>query len=693
MTAAPRVPARHATLVVARVLLVVFALAGGAWAHGGIIIIPTDPKPPDHKGGVAPPSDAGRLNGPLGNNGATPGPGPGSGASGIRGAETNAGRSARGTSGRVAGAVSGRERATFVLDEGSWERWWEVNRDGYLNLREQLAHRRTSGSVGALTGRGRRLDRRPAHGADRATIDAVIIPRLVDLLQTSGERDVLDSAALAAARSARENMQARVLHGLLPLLEHDELTVQRSVTLALGALGSDEGRASLRALLRDDSEGRALTGGEVPTETRAFAALALGLIGRPVDARLLVQVVDRSPDSQREVKATCVVALGLLGASEDVADGVQGHLVGLLLDPRLDPMVRGHVPTALARTGDRDVLPELLAAFHDRDAAYQVRRSSAIAFGRLATPADTDVVETLLDVVAAARDVHLRHFALIALGEIAGREPPAEMVADPGAAPDPWSVSDGPEVSEVTLTVSPRMVAETRDRIERRLALEVQGRGKSREQRSWGALAAALYGRALPARQPVVRQLLRQAYVDESDPRAKGAVAIALGLLGDEDVADVLLTDFHEVKDHRFRGHAAVALGMLDHVPVADELLPLFEDASTHPELQVEAAVALGMLGGTRQLEVLIDGLRDSRSLGVTAGLTRALGLVGDSAAVEPLLLLSGDGTRPALSRGFACVALGLLGARSELPFQSAVLAHEDYLSECVALAELRSIL
>jgi len=606
-----------------------------AWAHGGAYSNPAGP-------GLSSPGGA-RAGSSSGATATRAPTAPGSG----RGATTGA-------------------SIDFIPDEGSWERWWIANRDGYLRLRDALGQRTLSGSsASALTGRGRHVTAPAGHGADRATVDQVIVPALIALLATSDEPDVLDSAVLAAARSAGSDRSAEVLAAIRPLLGHADLSVQSAATLALGVLGDDGARDALRAQLRDDSAGRAVAGGAVPTRTRAFAAFALGLIGRPVDALLLAQIVERSPDSEREVKAACILALGLLGEQDAVANAVQATLLLQLADRRLDPMVRGHVPTALARTGDPALLPELLAAFRERDASQDERRSEALAFGRLATPSDAAVVEALLDALDDGGDGHLRHFAIIALGEIGARDASAP-------APDE---------------------AKLRERILDRLLDETHGKGRSREQRSWGALGAALYARGQPAAQPRVVEHLRDAYADESDPYFKGAMAIALGLVGDGTSGEALLSDLHEVQDHRFRRHAAVALGMLRHEAATDALRALLVDANTHPELRVECAMALGLLGSTSSLDLFVRALEESRSLGETAGIAQALGLIGDTQVVAPLLQLANDPQRPALSRAFACVALGLLGERGLLPFQAALLAHENYLSECEALQELMSIL
>ena len=646
-------------------------------AHGGGHVPPPSGPgfgPSDAGGGIMAPAGPGAGSGRAG---ATSGRG---GAAGIGPAVTGATtgvRTARGGSDRRTGASTGSAEYRLVIT--SWEFWWVANRNAYLGLREQLGRRLvTSGSVGALTGRGRQVTGGSAHGADRATVDGVVVPALLDILATSDERDMLDSAALAAARSVSEYGSASVRDALLPLLGHRDQTVQSAATLSLGVLGDAEARPALRALLRDDSDGRALAGGNVPTLTRSFAAFSLGLIGKAVDARLLAQIIERSPDSEREVKAACLMSLGLLGANGSVTAPVHDRLLQLLEDERLDPMVRGHVPTALARTGDRQLLPALLAAYRDRDAPHTVLRSVTFAFGRLATPADVDVVQALLDRLDDGGELHVRQLALIALGEI-------------GARPVAIPAGDDPE-SAAAVAAATEDAAEARERLLRALLHRVDGKGQSAN-RAWGALGAALCARGHgPARARVVEHL-RAAYEDENEPSTKSAIAIALGLVDDRPSAPALLADLQERRDQRFRGHAGVALGMLRHEEATESLRNLLLQPGSRTDLRVECAIGLGLLGDMSSLELLSEALVESQTLGAVGGLAQAVGLVGTTTAVAPLLDLARDGSRPALARGFACVALGLLGARRDLSFQAELLAHEDYASESEALQKLMALL
>ncbi len=675
--------ARRRILVCGGSLLACLLLVAAA-PHGGQV---APPAPPPQGPGVPSPVGGGILGGgtgvgtgvrqgPTGLSGNTGSGGPttaGSGASrmgrpanGANTGTTSKGAGVRG-SGRSAATTSGAATAgaSRAIDAGSWEFWWYFNRERFLSLRSRLVDRSTiSGSVGALTGRGRRSRTTATYRPDIASVDGQIVPVLLELLATNEEQDILDSSVLAAARSCRGATRDAVLEALVPHLGSRHLSVQSATALAFGAMDHDGVRAILRSLARDDSTGRDLAGGgPVPDLTRSFAALSLGMAGRASDALVLADLVRRLPDRERELKLCSIIALGLLGADDAVGTGVQATLLDLLRDKRLDPGIRCHVPTALARADDHGLVPELVDAFTDRDADRRVQQSVAIALGRLARLDDGRAVDALLDAVTDARDVHVRHFALVALGEI-------------GARP-----SEGRGADLRLLRVLDALLRET------------DGKGGSRIDRSWGALGAALLARGRPETQPRVLDHLRAAYVAEADPAFKGAFAVALGLLEDRASALEVAADFDAVRDLGFRGHAAVALGLLGHEEAATELRDLCTDNATPSPLRVEAALGLGLLADRGAVPLLVRELRTDPPLSVTAGLARALGLIGDDGAVRPLVELAVDDSRTAGSRAFACVALGLLGARRTLPFQQEVLAHENFVSDSVVLAELRDIL
>lgn len=571
------------------------------------------------------------------------------------------GSAASSRSGAFSGdAGSGADQSATSALEG-WEPWWQQNKDRFLDLRGRLlVNNSVSGSPGLLTGRGRKSSWRRSRRADAEMVESLIVPALLDVIAQSDDRDILDSAALALARCAPAHQAGDVLDATIPLLAHSELTVQSSAALSLGVLGSAEAAKLLLSLARDDSTGRsAVGGGAVPRQVRAHAAFALGLVADPRSVYLLLDLITRLPNNERDVRASALAGLAMLPENHSQLDVIQTVLIEMLSDRRLDPMVASFVPTTLAKLGRRDALPALLRSFDDRDTPLEVRRSIALAIGRMGTLQDAMPVKALVDEVSRGRDRLTRHFSLMSLAQMGSRDSWSELHSD----------------------------------LARLLSDELAGDGKSMEHRSWAALAAALLGRNHPDAQPLLLDRLRVAYANERAPSYKGAFAMALGLLKDTRSAEAIHEDFRDIKDSSFRSHAAVALGFLDAIDTTDELRKLCLDRSTPDTLRLASATALGLLGDSTAVPILVSALKDTSSLSVQSALAKAVGLIGDRSAVEPLLELAGNDKQPALSRAFACVAIGLLAERTSLPFNEPLKADGNYLVSVDSIQELLVIL
>ncbi len=567
----------------------------------------------------------------------------------------------RGVTGRGASsATTGPESAAGPALDG-WEPWWDQNKDRFLDLRGRLLSTHSvSGSSGLLTGRGRKSHWRTSRRAGPEMVDRVIVPSLLGIIEANSDRDILDSAVLALARSAPEHRAGEVLDAIIPLLAHRELSVQSSAALSLGVLQSKEATSLLLSLAADDSTGRkSIGGGPVPRQVRAHAAFALGLVADPRSVHRLLQLITRLPDSERDVKASAVAGLGMLPTDHSQLDVVQTVLVELLGEKRLDPMVASYIPTTLAKLQLRTAIPALLRRFDDPDTDRMVRHSIVLALGRTATMKDFLAVKALVDEVTRGRDRLTRHFALMSLAQM--------------GTTGVWS-DDHAELAQL-------------------FGREVSGQGKSQEHRSWAALAAALLGRAHPQAQPMLLERLRDAYENENAPSYKGAFALALGLLRDTRSTDLIHADFRDVSDTSFRSHAATALGFLDAIGSSDELRQLCLGRATPDDLRLASATALGLLGDREAVPVLVEALRDTGSLSVRSALAKAVGLIGDRSAVEPLLAVASDTDVAPLSRAFACVAVGLLAERSSLPFNEPLKADGNYVVPVDSIQELLAIL
>lgn len=623
-----------------------------------------------HGGGYKGPSDGTTSGGPsaAGLSSATGGGSTGSGAGAPTGLGTTASSggvsrsSTRGSSGRNTGSAAAAADTSAYL---GWEFWWENNRDGYLDLKQrmqQVGH--TPGSPGALTARGRPSQSLASTRPSAEWVEQQLIPGLLAVAGSADDRDILDSAVLALARSAPLSARGPVTVALKSLLAHRELSVQAAAALALGVLRDPAAVPLLVHLMRDDSLGRqAVGGGKVPQLVSAFAALALGLIGDPVAVRSLMEAVSSLPDSDRELKICAVAALGLLPAHDPLAATAEAFLVEALADTQLDPVVASYVPTTLGKLGGRSALEPMLKLLGAKDTSNPVLQSVAIGIGRLATLDDRSALTALHAYVDNGRDQQTRHFALMSLAQI-------------GAAGG-------------TGKAAPELPADVAARLRR----EISGHGSSRTQRGWAALAAAVLGRAHPDLQPALVEVLRDAHSQEHDPSFRGAFALALAMLGDRQSAGAIHQDLLNARQDDLRGHAAEALGLLRHEDAIASLRALCTDAGMPEVVRLKAATGLGLLGDRQAVPLIVAAMAEARSLSALSSQARALGLIGDETAGAVLLSLAGDGSRAPLPRAFAVVALGLLGERDRLPFNAALRADNNYYAPVPAIEEALRIL
>lgn len=644
------------TAIAASLLLLL--IAAPAYAHGGQYKGPSDAGGPSSAGGgnSAPPTN------PAG--AAAPGPGAPSSGGAVSGAGTGGGAQ-RGQSKR--GSVTGGGQMDFGVGYEIWEFWWENNKDQYLNLKNRLVKVTSqSGSSGHLTGRGRRTDARKSRRPSDQMIASEVVPALTQLLSSSDNRDIIDSAILALGRSARSESAEEVVATAVPLLGHNELSVQTSAALALGVLGSPKALPVLNDLLAGTAKGRQLVGGgDIPWLVRAFAALSLGLINDPSSVATLIDVIENTPDSERDVKVCSIVALGLMDNSESSA--AYSFLIELLMDRKLDAIIKSYVPTSLAKLGLPDnakagAIPMLVEEFKSRDTNNYVRQSIAIALGLMGSIDQEDVMEVLTDYIAEGRDMQTRHFCFISLAQI-GRADSDQLAHQP--VHDDLRDLFGKEISSPS----------------------------SKANRSWAAIAAALYAQQITSAQPVLIERISKAYGKEKDPSFKAAYALSLGLLNVSSEADRIYDDFVESHDYDFKGYAAVALGFMNYTDAAENLRGICRNKTITPTFRLQVATGLGLMGDTQAVHVLIETLQNAQTLGVSSAVAKALGLIGDQEAITPLKTIAADSEKQIITRAFAAVALGIVSEKTNLPWNARISADNNYRARVPAIDEVLDIL
>lgn len=648
----------RSVVVPAVVLCVVLGLVmgPGAYAHGGNFTAPAAPSGASWGAGAKPGGPSRAASPPSGPSGASTG----AGSSTPSGAP---GKSWPRTGGPPAENAS-----------AGWQFWWEFNKDQYLDLKSRRTRLASRGAnAGHLTGRGRRADPDLFVRPDPAVIRGQVLPLLIRLLDDEQDRDILDSCMLALARSADEDTAPFVIDAIEPFLAHKDRVVQCAAALSLGVLGSPRAVPTLTLLLRDTSKGRTLARATGPLDQslRACAAIGLGLVNAPESVEALCAQIERTEDSEVNLKSCAITALGLMDNESGLA--ALGFLLGLLGDPQLDPPIQSQVPIAIGRLcarmglSDPTVERALLAAFLARDTDDRVRQSLAIALGLVGTiPSDelaqNPVLRALLDECAQGRSDDTRQFCFIAVAQI-GRGDTAP--------------SEHPRLHQ-QLTA---------------LFVEQCLRPTVAADRSWAALGAAIYGQEHGPAQAALVEGLRAAWAEEHDPSYKGAFALALGLLDAGPHADELFDDFNAQKDQELNGFTALSLGFMECMRVSDTLRALCRSQTILPLYRMRLATALALLADDGTDEALIELLGEGHAMGVNAAAAKALGLVGGAPALTTLQALAADEREPELARAFACVALGMICEKTELPWNARLAADCNFRTLAPALREVLDIL
>ena len=652
---------RRELLLAGLVCMLLLFAAAEASGHGGT-----------YRG---PPGGDGSTPGPGGPNSGGPPPGPGTGTGGLPpGLLTfnppNGNKGPRG-SGRARG------RKKRVGDEGfeQWHFWWEQNKDGFLELRSRLVSspgafgggRIESGSNGFLNGAGRREVTRRTSQVTAAEAEQKLLPVLRSVLSEDNP-EIVDSAVLAMARMTRIDGGAAesVLAEIKAALTSKHASVRQSAVLSLGVLGRFEAVPLLIEVMNDSRRGREALGvSTVQSLSRAFAAFSLGLIGEPRSIRSLCRVIESQPDSEVDVRSAALLALGLFANGRDE---VVPFLLEQLNNRQMDRLTRAQIPISLGRLGTaaEPAVPALLKELRSKKSDICVRESCVIALGQLGRLDDEDVLNLLFDTVLEGRQAQERHFALIALAEIGARA----------------AAQDVATASETLNRLSVFLLRQLTD-------------SKRGTHLPWAAISTALLGRELepgtPTRITMETKLL-EAFEGTNNPTHKAGVAVALGLLKVNSAGNSLYKELNESRDSYLRGYLAVSLGMLQFEGAREGMRALLL-GNEDPQLRFQVATALGLMADRKAVEALLDTLQDAQTLAEVSSVSTVLGLIGDRSVVNELSTLVTDKGANSMARAFACVAIGLIGEKSSLPWNAPLSTHGNYRTSVSALYEVLDIL
>jgi HEAT repeat protein len=517
-----------------------------------------------------------------------------------------------------------------------WETWWAANKEAFLRLNEQMRE-----DVDPTSQAGGGAKPKPDKSAaelrrlrDEATRSA-LVPVFVEAL--SDESFEVRTAAAIALGKAGGTDGAKALREMSFKDKHKD--VRDAAVLALGLLGRETDIPFLDARLRDDKDN---------PRHRAFAAFALGLIGGEDAAAALLAFAEGSPDKpstfEREpaaLVASTFVAMGLTGDAR-----VLPTLRQALINPRFDDNIRAFVVLSLGRVKDRASLAEfgsLLAVERPTTKDVGLRRSAAIALGKMATAADAATVDVLCAAARNDPDENVRQFAAVSLGGIADATIKKRLEAMLGESPTAGRPF---------------------------LAL---------------ALAIAHDSDAAPA--------IRAALAKETDESTKSSYCIALGLLGDKEAAPLIEKQVEDRGRIWLQGYAALALGLLHHVESCDMLnARLMSD--NDPRLRGNLAVALGLMHDPRSKNWLVATLkRADATVYERGGAAMGLGVLRLNEAVPEIVDVYRDKKEHEMVRAFAVVSLGLIADPSPVPKLSRFAIDNNYTLAIDPLNEVLTIL
>lgn len=568
------------------------------------------------------------------------------------------------------------------VDVTTWEYWWLYNKDAYIDLKTHIEALSPRSGSNAAADAALEWDR----------VGERVMPELLTALERADDYDPTLSAMIALTRLCDGSVRSHAgeLANACARRENDSnRAVAEGAIMALGILGHDPTAIGLCAILRDTPDARRKLGNKaVPARTRAFAALALGLLGartKSEEARryavlhLAEQLAD-DKDAQPDTQAACVIAIGLIpltggddgvsatGAIHDVPPsgslaGEIALLLRVLRDEKASMVVRAHVPRALVRLGGSTSWHEriaraLLARVTEKSEKYEVVQGCVLALGALAdssaSPLDKDVRAALLR-QADGGDLQSRCFARIALAQISAHG------------------EEGPGVED------------TRALLQNGLA-----HGKSRE-RMWSALALGVleHGRRGEGAAPKSSaQALCRALDDARSPEEVGAAAIGCGLAGATAATPILLGQMGKLKEPRAQGYVALALGLLGAESAREPLRAMLVEARICSEKLPQTALALAMLEDPKLMPSLLELLGKSTSQSTLIAAASALGTVGDRRVVDPLLALLSDKKSSSGTRAAVIAALGRVCDRDRLPWQHVVSEGLNYRAMTVTLSD-----
>jgi len=586
-------------------------------------------------------------------------------------------------------------------DLTAWTFWWEFNKEPYLDLKRHIHDGAPgSGTPGWYLGRGDKAQTKETYAPTPTQIRQVVVPALLRALEKETNNDIVTGCLIALAKIGdikNENGESEFQDVIAQRLADSAQEISETAAVALGILADESSVPVLADLLFDTPAGRTLVQRkEVPYGTRAFAAYGLAQIGsrtardevRQEIANTLLQALRTQKTSSRDLQVACLIAMGLVpldtiepsGALLETEDGAVperlecrtqqlDYLLEFLQDEENEFLVRAHAPASLGRLLE-GLEGEIHAIYKERivtaliermgrkaDDKNEVVQSAVLALGQIGDSDDDDLDRTIREVLASVPEKYsepqARRFALIAMAKAGSNVGNGEIVAG---------------VKEAT-------------------GFLVKHLAQKKQTSAWAGLGiGVLCDRLEQAQVQIVDDIfadattaLRETLRTEKSGEKLGAYALAVGIAGDEEAIPILLRKLQSTSELETRGYIAVGLGLLGDRTAIEPIQVIIEQSKYKPELLRQAAIALGLLGDKELVNKLIDMLGKARGLASQAAIASALGFIGDRRSIEPLVAMLENEEISGAARGFAAVALGIVGDSANLPWNSKIAEDLNY--------------
>ncbi len=589
--------------------------------------------------------------------------------------------------------------ATLASDSLHWSHWWYLESARFLDIRKNIQ--------GPVTPDGRSVVDTAPRAPSRHVVQTQVVPALLDLVKSERSDPIVAAALVALGRLADEPvaLHQRAVAAVSAHLKSSNPSVRESAIIALGLFGTPECNRRLFDLVEGGQRAEELRDTTTITlRTRAFAAHALGLAAVRIDdvdeeqriALAMIDVLEGEVSGMADLPVAAVSTLGLLELPSRTAipstelrshahvDHVLSsrHLARYLLPlttraagNRADrsATLRAHACVALARTArDADAATRASSVHHlvtlgsSRQEHINLRAATSVALGEIArageAPADAAARKHLLHVGRKGQPIE-RRFAWIAVASAMGRS---------GAGEEPMAGTDD---------------------VRRGLAVEL-ARGRSGEL-GWTSLALGMLddslhagGMTTSARSQDTLSAMALKKRSDDDSAALGlGLALATRKTDRADRAGKrLMAELEQTSTPELRGNLLLALGLVEHQDAVKVFREELENSRTKPVLLWSAAVALGLMGEPVSKD-LVRMLGESKSAPERIGISAALGQVGASKAVTPLLELIHGENRPDPMRAAAVEALGAVCDLDRLPWRDPIAHALPYFATTATLS------